>query len=66
MKLRPLALSVSLSLATVLAACSPSTQPAAGDAASQAPQADKAARLNQLYADYWEGVLKLNPLQATF
>ena len=66
MKLRPMALSVSLSLATVLAACSPSTQPAAGDAASQAPQADKAARHNQLYADYWEGVLKLNPLQATF
>ncbi len=66
MKLRPLALSVSLSLATVLAACSPSTQQAGGDAASQAAQAGKAAQLNQLYADYWEGVLKLNPLQATF
>ncbi len=66
MKLRPLALSVSLSLAAVLVACSPSTQPAAGDAAGEAAQADKAARLNQLYADYWEGVLKLNPLQATF
>ncbi|HBN52739.1 MAG TPA: DUF885 domain-containing protein [Stenotrophomonas sp.] len=66
MKLRPLALSVSLSLATALSACSPSSQPAGGDAASQAPQADKAAQLNQLYADYWEGVLKLNPLQATF
>ncbi|WP_228114241.1 DUF885 family protein [Stenotrophomonas sp. MYb238] len=66
MKLRPLALSVSLSLAAALSACSPSSQPAGGDAASQAPQADKAAQLNQLYADYWEGVLKLNPLQATF
>lgn len=67
MTLRPLAFAVSLSLATVLAACSPSTEPAAGStAASEAPQADKAAQLNQLYADYWEGVLKLNPLQATF
>jgi uncharacterized protein (DUF885 family) len=53
-----------LSLVTVLAACSPSA--AAGDLRAQAPQADKAAQLNQLYADYWEGVLKLNPLQATF
>lgn len=66
MKLRPLALSVSLSLAVVLAACSPSAPPAGSDAASPASQADKAAQLNQLYADYWEGVLKLNPLQATF
>ncbi len=66
MKLRPLAFAVSLSLATVLAACSPSSEPKAGEATSQAPQADKAAQLNRLYADYWEGVLKLNPLQATF
>lgn len=65
MTLRPLAFAVSLSLATVLAACSPSSTPA-GDTAAQAPQADKAAQLNQLYADYWEAVLKLNPLQATF
>ena len=66
MKLRPLALSVSLSLATVLAGCSPSAPPADGESSGQAAQADKAAQLNQLYADYWEGVLKLNPLQATF
>ena len=66
MTLRPLAFAVSLSLATALAACSPSSGPKAGEASSQAPQADKAAQLNQLYADYWEGVLKLNPLQATF
>jgi len=67
MTLRPLAFAVSLSLATVLAACSPSTEPTSGSTAgSEAPQADKAAQLNQLYADYWEGVLKLNPLQATF
>lgn len=66
MTLRPLAFAVSLSLATVLVACSPSSQQAGGDAAGQAAQADKAAQLNQLYADYWEGVLKLNPLQATF
>ncbi|KRG39512.1 hypothetical protein ARC78_01285 [Stenotrophomonas pictorum JCM 9942] len=66
MNFRPLAYAVSLSLATALTACSPSSPPAAGDATTQAPQADKAAQLNQLYADYWEGVLKLNPLQATF
>ncbi|WP_332311027.1 DUF885 family protein [Stenotrophomonas sp. SY1] len=67
MTLRPLAFAVSLSLATVLTACSPSSQPNGADATTgQAPQADKAAQLNQLYADYWEGVLKLNPLQATF
>jgi uncharacterized protein (DUF885 family) len=65
MTLRPLALSVSLSLATVLAACSPSPSPSA-DAAAQLAPAEKAAQLNQLYADYWEGMLKLNPLQATF
>ncbi|WP_449466949.1 DUF885 domain-containing protein [Stenotrophomonas humi] len=66
MTLRPLAFAVSLSLAAVLGACTQSPQPAGGDAASQAPQTDKAAQLTQLYADYWEGVLKLNPLQATF
>ncbi|MCL7713638.1 DUF885 domain-containing protein [Stenotrophomonas mori] len=66
MTLRPLALSVSLSLAAALAACSPSSPPADGAHAGQAPQADKAAQLDRLYADYWEGVLKLNPLQATF
>ncbi|KRG62886.1 hypothetical protein ABB26_14490 [Stenotrophomonas humi] len=66
MTLRPLAFAVSLSLATVLGACTQSPQPAGADAASQAPQADKAAQLTQMYADYWEGVLKLNPLQATF
>ncbi|MNM53760.1 hypothetical protein D3C81_648670 [compost metagenome] len=66
MTLRPLAFAVSLSLATVLGACTQSPQPAGGDTAKQAPQADKAAQLTQLYADYWEGVLKLNPLQATF
>ena len=47
MTLRPLAFAVSLSLATVLAACSPSA-PQAGDTVAQAPQADKAAQLNQL------------------
>ena len=27
---------------------------------------DKATQLNRLYDEYWEGVLKLNPIQATF
>ena len=31
-----------------------------------APAADKAAQLDKFYADYWEALLKLNPLQATF
>jgi uncharacterized protein (DUF885 family) len=30
------------------------------------PRSDKAARLDKLYADYWEALLKLNPVQATF
>ena len=29
-------------------------------------RSDKAAQLDKLYADYWEALLKLNPLQATF
>lgn len=66
MKLRPLALSISLSLATVLAACSPAAPPAENTAAVQPPHVDKAAQLNQLYADYWEAMLRFNPLQATF
>ncbi len=34
--------------------------------AATAPAATKAAQLDKLYADYWEALLKLNPLQATF
>jgi uncharacterized protein (DUF885 family) len=34
--------------------------------AATAPAADKAAQLDKFYADYWEALLKFNPLQATF
>jgi uncharacterized protein (DUF885 family) len=66
MTLRPLVLSVAL--LTALAGCT--SPPASGDsqaaAAPQAAKQDKAARLEALYAQYWEENLKLNPIQATF
>ncbi|MFC5578660.1 DUF885 domain-containing protein [Lysobacter niabensis] len=66
MTLRPLVLSVAL--LTALAGCA-STTPSAETPPAAAPQAatqDKAARLESLYAQYWEETLKLNPIQATF
>ena len=67
---RPLLLPLALSLALLSSACAtppaasgPSTPPAA---AATAPAADKAAQLDRLYAEYWEEVLKMNPIQATF
>jgi len=65
MTLRPLVLAVTLSLAGVVAAPSFAKAPDAKPAAS-ASKSDKAAQLNALYDQYWEEVLKLNPLQATF
>jgi len=66
--LRPLLLALAVTAA--LAGCdrAPSTDtaaPAAPAATTQNP-AEKAAQLKQLYADYWEANLKLNPLIATF
>jgi len=63
MTLRPLVLALALTLS--LAGC------ASGPALSDTPQAAvnqqaKATRLNALYDQYWEEVLKLNPVQATF
>ena len=62
MTLRPLA----LALALTLSACA--TTPVATGTAATAPatQQDKAARLNALYDQYWEEVLAMNPVQATF
>jgi uncharacterized protein (DUF885 family) len=37
-----------------------------GAAAQAADSADSVARLNKLYADFWEENLKLNPITATF
>jgi uncharacterized protein (DUF885 family) len=64
---RPILLS--LAVAAALAGCqrSPSTDTAAPTAAAATQNAEaKAAQLKQLYADYWEENLKLNPLLATF
>lgn len=66
----PLAGMVAVAIAACLAACAttpPAKQPAGTDAAAgQATAADKAARLDALYAQYWDELLRLNPLQATF
>lgn len=34
-------------------------------AAAAAPAADKATRLNRIYAEYWDALMRLDPLQAT-
>ncbi|MBS0212414.1 MAG: DUF885 domain-containing protein [Proteobacteria bacterium] len=48
-------------------AASPSADASAATTPSvAAAAAAKAARLDKLYADFWEASLKLNPLQATF
>jgi len=59
--LRPLCLAVALAFPLIASANAPAAAPAVTAQASQ-----KAQQLDQLYADYWEASLKLNPLQATF
>lgn len=62
MKLRHLSLAIALTLpfsATTLMAA-----PSAAKSMQVAPS--KSEQLEQLYVDYWEASLKLNPLQATF
>src|SRR3546814_13862829 len=44
----------------------PSPVPAQEAATAAVAASDKAARLDALYEQYWEELLKLNPLQATF
>jgi len=58
---------LALALGLALAGVAPATfaQPAQV-AATEQPATDKAARLNELYAQYWEEMLELNPLAATF
>ncbi|MDR7133977.1 uncharacterized protein (DUF885 family) [Lysobacter niastensis] len=60
MPLRPLALAIAL---TVVSATAPAF---AANAPQASQQAAKPARLNALYTQYWEELLRLNPLQATF
>ena len=74
MKLRLLPLS--LLIAALLGACgssdpvapdnTTSSAPAAAQSGTQSDSAATAARLEQLYNDFWEASLKLNPVQATF
>ena len=61
----PAALALAVTLGLGGAATLPSTAVAAGKAAV-ANDTAKAAKLNALYAEYWEDVLRLNPIQATF
>ena len=60
MRLRPLVLAVALTFASV------ATPALAHEVAAMAPAGTKAAQLDALYAEYWEEVLKRNPVQATF
>ncbi|MFZ9348151.1 MAG: DUF885 domain-containing protein [Arenimonas sp.] len=63
MKLRPIVIAVAL--ATSLGACNRTNEAPATEAAA-VDQAKLAAELEQVYADYWEANLKLNPINATF
>ena len=58
---------LALALVAAMAGCSATAANDASQAAgtSQAAE-DKAAQLDQLYAQYWEEMLELNPLAATF
>lgn len=65
MKLRPLV--IAIALVTGLSACSNSND--SNTNTTQAPVADQAqiaAQLEQVYADYWQANLVLNPINATF
>jgi uncharacterized protein (DUF885 family) len=64
MKLRPLV--IAIALVTGLTACGNSNDAATTTQAAVADQTQIAAQLEQLYADYWQANLVLNPLNATF
>jgi uncharacterized protein (DUF885 family) len=66
---KPLVLAIALVLASpTLVSCSAPTAPegAATAAAPAVDAAEKAARLDALYKEFWEETLKRNPIQATF
>ena len=63
LKLRPIV--IVIALATSLGACNRTNEAPATEAAA-VDQAKLAAELEQVYADYWEANLKLNPINATF
>jgi uncharacterized protein (DUF885 family) len=62
MNLRPLAIALALTFASAASVPTFAADPPAQSATQQA----KAQKLDALYAQYWEDVLKLNPIQATF
>ena len=70
MTLRPLILPLAVSIVLASAGCAtaPATDTGAAPTSSQAtaPASDKAKQLDTLYAEYWEEVLRMNPVQATF
>jgi uncharacterized protein (DUF885 family) len=63
---RPLPALLTLAIVLALSATVFSASTHAGDAPATATADAKAAQLNQLYAQYWEEALELNPLRATF
>lgn len=67
MSVRPL-LAAALALALFGCAATPPApqQAASAPAPAPVPAQDKAAQLDRLYAQYWEELLELNPVQATF
>ncbi len=56
---------LAMAIAATLTACATTPGGSASATGSQLA-ADKATGFNRLYDEYWEGVLKLNPIQATF
>ena len=62
---RPSLLALALS-AALLAPPAFAAEPVPAVAAASQATSAKAAQLQNLYAEYWEEVLKLNPVQATF
>ena len=62
-----LGLALAIALATGLAGCATTPGTPGGEVATGSQAAiDKAAQLERLYDQYWEELLVLNPLQATF
>src|SRR5688500_14939530 len=62
----PALLALAIALALPAATLAGDASAAESTAAAASPANSKAAQLNQLYTQYWEESLKLNPLRATF
>jgi uncharacterized protein (DUF885 family) len=65
MTLRPLLLSLAIASITMGTALSVHAETAKADVAAASTSA-KAAKLDALYAEYWDAYLKLHPVEATF